>query len=194
MLKKSLVIGFVFLLNLSVLYGSDFKKKDEFSLIGLDLGFGKVDYEINDKNKKSYKQKLNALTHIGLKLGAESYNYRIFLVSNYSQDLHNNFDYIVLNDVELDYLFHLHKKFNLYLGGHIGIAAIKFQADGESFSRTLSDGYFGANMGANIYLTKRIDLDVGTKLSFIDGVNLKNNVEYRFNDTMTFYISLVLKY
>ncbi len=164
----------------------------DYSLIGIEGGYTTI---TNDIDSATSSSNVNSSSNsIGLKIGAESYNYRIFLTANYYTKPDNSYDYIGSYGGEFDYLLNFSTRANFYLGVNAGIANMKFLAPNEIEKRVISDPYFGGDAGLNFHATKLIDLELGARLMMLDATNTKNGVKYTFNNFITGYASIIFKY
>jgi len=185
-LSKALVAAMVFgsaVMADTVIY-------PDYSLIGIEGGVTSINYDISNQADTEKK----TVNNIGVKIGAESYNYRILLTADYYTNPDNSYDYIGTYGGELDYLLNVSTKMNLYIGVNAGLANIKFTAQNETSKRLISDPYYGADAGINFHASKLIDLEIGGRLMMIDASNTKNGVTYTFNNFVTGYASIIFKY
>jgi len=166
----------------------------DYSLIGIEGGATSINSDLDDHNANTSESVNKTVQNIGVKIGAESYNYRIFLTANYYTNPDSSYDYIGTYGGQLDYLLNVSNKMNLYIGINGGIANMKFIAPNETSKRLIADPYYGADAGLNFHATKLIDLEVGARLMMLDAVNTKNNVTYTFNNFVTGYASLIFKF
>ena len=164
----------------------------DYSLIGIEGGMTSVNSDIDTPTSSDSVNK--TVQNIGIKIGAESYNYRIFLTANYYTNPDSSYDYMGTYGGELDYLLNVSSKVNLYLGVNAGIANMKFKAPNETTKRLISNPYYGADAGLNFHASKLIDLELGARLMMLDATNTKNNVTYTFNNFVTGYVSIIFKY
>ena len=166
----------------------------DYSLIGIEGGATSINSDLDDHNANTSESVNKTVQNIGVKIGAESYNYRIFLTANYYTNPDSSYDYIGTYGGQLDYLLNVSNKMNLYIGINGGIANMKFIAPNETSKRLIADPYYGADAGLNFHATKLIDLEVGARLMMLDAVNTKNNVSYTFNNFVSGYASLIFKF
>ena len=166
----------------------------EKSLVGVEVGYGNINSDTTDTTAATYLSNDTKFASVGLKIGAESEHYRITLGARYEKDDDSVFDYITNYEVEGDYLFNFSKMANFFIGAHAGWAYMKFTMPGELYSRTISDPYYGGNLGFNIHATKSVDLELGSRISLLDAANIKDGVEYKFNNQTMGYFSVIFKY
>ena len=164
---------------------------DTYSLIGLEGGYSSLDVEKkvvgNPSNIKKYK-----MSHGGVKIGAQTDNYRIFLSGRYYSA--DDFDYATTYGVELQYLLNVTSFANIYLGAGTGIINMRFAPVGEASSRTISDPYISGDAGMNIHLGKTADLEFGARIMSLDATNTIGNTTYTFDNMITGYASIIFKY
>ena len=194
-MRKNIVSALVGLLVASSLYAGS-KSNDPYafnvtSLVGVEGGFTSFDVEKNQPNTSADITKYNKAS-AGLKIGAQTENYRAFLsIRNY---FINSYDYFVTYGGELQYLFNFSKIANFYIGVNAGLLDARFKVDGEEESRTLSDPYYGGDLGFNIHLGESLDIELGGRIMASDAQNKKNDVTYKFDNLITGYASLIFKY
>jgi hypothetical protein len=161
------------------------------SLVGFEGGYTSFDVE-KTSNAPSEIKKYND-GEAGIKIGAQTQNYRIFLsIRNYF--LGGDYDYFVTYGGEFQYLFNFSKYANFFIGANAGIIDGRFSISGESESRTISDPYYGGDAGFNFHLGKTFDFEVGARVMVTDAKNTKNNITYTFDNLVTGYASIIIKY
>ena len=163
-----------------------------YSLVGIEGGYSSLDYE--DGTRTNNVQGDESLGHVGLKLGAETEDFRAFLSGRYFFDSGSKYDYLITYGGSLQYKFNIHSAVNLFIGLNGGIANIKFRAKGETFSRTLQEAYVGGDLGTNIHLTKLMDLELGGRIMSIQGDNTINGRTYRIGNLINGYATLIFKW
>jgi len=194
--KKFLKLFFASTVVMASLNADDITGYSNYSLVGIEAGYGSVSSEIINTNTTpiSFKTNDTGVVNIGLKLGAQSEHYRIFLSGHYGKDTDSVFDYIASYEAEIDYMFNFSHKANFFIGAHTGMSYMKFIISGEPFSRTISTPYYGGNVGFNIHTSHTVDLELGARFSVMNADNTKSGVKYQFNDMTTGYFSLIFKY
>lgn len=166
----------------------------DYSLIGIEGGATSINSDVDDHNANTSKAVNKTVENIGIKIGAESYNYRIFLTANYYTNPDDSYDYVGTYGGQLDYLMNVSSIMNLYIGINGGLINMKFIAPNETSKRLIADPYYGADAGLNFHATKLIDLELGARLMMLDAVNTKNNVSYTFNNFVSGYASIIFKF
>ncbi|WP_434580305.1 porin family protein [Sulfurimonas sp. NW15] len=159
---------------------------DTQSLVGLEGGYSSVSYEQNTPyNNDTYK-----LGSAGVKVGAQNENYRIFAGARYYNS--KNFDYMTTFGVELQYLINVSPAVNCFIGLNAGIVNIGFTRN--NFSRTISDNYYGGDLGLNFHIAESMDLELGLRVMDIEAENTQNNITYKFNTLVSGYGSIIYKF
>ena len=168
---------------------------DGTSLAGIEGSYGAMNSELSyAANPAAYNQKMTDLAGLGIKIGAESESYRIFLSGRYYADMRDEYEYIATVGGEVQYIFHNTAKNNIFIGVGAGLANMKFAIEVESFSRTLSDPYIGGDIGMNFHMRKYLDLEMGVRVISIQAENSRNNVTYRLNTIANAYASIIYKW
>jgi len=168
---------------------------ESYSLVGIEGGFSGVASEVTDKtsNPNTYTQDKSSMGNFGLKVGAESKNYRIFLNGRYySADA--QYDSLATYGVDLQYKFNFSSAFNIFVGAGAGMANVKFNVPTEAFTRTISDPYYSGDIGINVHINESFDFELGGRYMSLEAVNSKSNVDYTFNNIVTGYASIIYKY
>lgn len=160
------------------------------SLVGIEGGIGTMKTEVDTAT--TAKKEDYSVPSVGLKVGAEYGNYRVFLSGRYFSQ--SDFDYITTFGVEGQYLFNVSKAANIFIGANAGIANMKFLAEGESSSRSLSDPYLGGDIGVNYHVNKEFDIELGARVMNLISENDKYDVTYKFDNIVSGYASLIYKY
>ena len=166
---------------------------ETYSLVGVEAGYSTLDYE-KDASTSQYRANIG---HGGLKLGAETDDFRAFLSGRYYMG-ESSYDYITTFGAELQYKFNAFEGVNFFIGANGGIANMKFHVENETFSRTISDYYIGGDIGTNIHLSEVLDLEIGSRVISIQAENTKkvesDYITYRIGNMVTGYASLIFKW
>ncbi|SFV61219.1 hypothetical protein MNB_SM-4-955 [hydrothermal vent metagenome] len=188
---KTIILSLV-LLGSTLSAGTSSYEPNTKSLVGLEGGYSSLDYEsgVNLNNSQGD----TGLANLGLKIGAETRDFRVFLSGRYFYDSSSRYDYLTTIGGEIQYKFNPSKAFNIFLGVNAGLANAKTRIEGESFSRTFSDFYVGGDLGTNIHLGKATDLELGARVMSIQSTNTKNDVSYRIGNIVNVYASLIFKW
>jgi len=188
-MKKINKIILATLLSISPLLADDSKYEyNSSSLVGVEFAYNnfKVDYGETPVVEDSYNYSSG-----GLKIGAQTDNYRIFLSARNMQI--SEFDYAYTLGGEFQYLFDTSKYVDFYLGVNAGQAEIKF-VDASGVTRTIADPYYGGDIGMNIHVTDGIDVELGARVMTLNAENDKEDVIYTFNSITSGYMSIIFKY
>ena len=126
--------------------------------------------------------------NLGLKIGAQSENYRVFLSARY----YDVADLSTLNTygAEFQYLFNFSEIANFYIGANGGVANANAKRQGLS-SDAQSEMYYGGDAGFNIHATELIDLEIGARYMAIQDL-ITNNVSV--DSITTVYASVIIKW
>lgn len=167
------------------------------SLVGIEGGYTSFDVEKNQANTPAEITKYHK-GEAGIKIGAQTEHYRLFLSArNYFVD--SGYDYFVTYGGELQYLFNFSKAANFFIGINGGILDSRFKVTGESESRTLSDPYYGGDLGFNIHAGKYMDIELGGRIMASEAENSKKDqngvlTTYKFDNLVTGYVSFIFRY
>lgn len=162
-----------------------------YSLLGFEGGYSSFDVEKNVAGSAAEIKKYQ-FGHGGMKIGAQTDNYRLFLSGRYFNL--EDFDYANTMGVEAQYLFNFASFANFYLGVNGGIANMRFAPTGESTSRTISDPYIGGDAGFNIHLGDSADFEFGARVMSIQAENVQGSTTYKFDSIVSGYASIIFKY
>ena len=193
---KSIVVASSLLLSSTTFANENFYSQTK-SLVGIEGGYSSVDYE-NGVRTNNIQDSVS-LGNIGLKLGAETEDFRVFLSGAYFFDSGSQYDYLTTYGLAVQYKFNVTKVFNIYLGANGGLMNAKVRAKDskgveETFSRTFADPYFGGDLGANIHLGDSLDLELGGRVMSVQADNTQGGVTYRIGNIVQGYGSLIFKW
>ncbi len=188
MIKKVLtkVLLGSFLVSSTLMASSSEYLYDTKSLVGFEGGFGGINVKaapIND----GYID----IGHGGLKIGAQTQDYRLFLSGRYFAG--DNFNKITTLGAEFQYMFHVASFMDFFLGVNAGMLSIDYD-DVANVNREISDVYYGGDVGANFILSDLIDFEIGARLMSIQADNTIGGVTYTFDDIISGYASIIFKY
>jgi hypothetical protein len=160
-------------------------------IIGLEAGQSNLDYKKIESGVATYEDTVE-LNHIGLKLGTETTNYRIFLSSRIFDS--DQFDYARTYGMELQYLFNLSNRVNMFLGVNAGTIDMEFEDNTNTI--TLDNTYYGGDIGFNLHLSDGIDFEIGARIMSLNSSenNDDNTARYDFDNIITSYASIILKF
>ncbi|MEA3228483.1 MAG: hypothetical protein U9P38_05345 [Campylobacterota bacterium] len=175
----------------TTLMGGDYTFESN-SLVGIEGGFSRISNEVTIGNDYSVNKDNGA--NIALKIGGQTRNYRLYLNARYYMDFNDKFDYITTYGAEGQYIFNITSGNDFFIGVEGGILNMKFQLENEKISRTISDPYLGAGAGFGFDVGESFYLELGTRILNVDAINTNNNISYQFNNIISAYMSVVVKY
>ncbi len=152
-------------------------RKSTKSIFAIEGGYSVTDVVSNAGTKNTEN-----FGGLGLKLGAEVNNYRVFIAGRvYSID---GFDYAYTYGGELQYLFNFSEVANFFIGANAGMAIMRKSTDTPATDISVDDPYYGADLGFNFHVNEMIDIELGAR-----GMQINN-----FENIVTGYTSLIIKY
>lgn len=184
---QKVLLGSFLIVSSAMAGESDPYTVDTYSLLGFEGGLSSISFE---RNTPALSDNY-IMPHGGIKVGAQSEDYRVFLSGRYYEE--QNFDYMTTIGGELQYMFNFSSAMNFFVGVNYGIANIKF-TDSSNVSRTVSDPYYGGDAGFNLHMGNAADIEFGARIMSIDAQNTKSNVTYQFNTNVSAYVSFIFKY
>lgn len=161
------------------------------SLVGFEAGYSAFDYERIAGGVTTDRATVN-LAHGGIKIGAESENYRLFLSARAFDG--GDFDYARAYGVEFQYLLNFSKMANVYFGVNAGKVDMRFEDKKNANTVKLGDGYIGGDVGFNIHLGKSADFELGARFMSLNATASDGAVKYDFDNIATAYASIIFKY
>jgi hypothetical protein len=174
----------------TLLCGSLALADDIKSLIGFEGGYSELGIS-NDATGGAAYDATESFAHGGIKIGAESRNYRFFLSGRYYDVA--DFEHLTTMGAELQYLMNFTSWMNMYFGASIGIMDAEFK-DATAAKRTLSDMYYGGDVGFNFHLGDSVDFEIGARVIDIQADNTVGGVTYTLDPMITGYGSLIFKF
>ncbi len=162
------------------------------SYVGIEGGFSSLDMESNSAGLPANLSNSD-LYHGGLKVGAQSENYRIYLGANYYIG-EDEFDYLATYGAGIQYKFNFSKAVNAFVGVSAGLTNGRYYVEGEATTRTVADPYLGGDIGFNIDLGNSVDLELGARLISLDASNTREDVKITLNSMVTGYASINFKW
>jgi len=161
---------------------------DTHSLFAIEGGASSVDIDVTGPTDATVED--SAVANVGIKLGAQSENYRVFLSARYYdvQDIES----LYTVGGEIQYLFNFSKYANFFIGGNIGEAFIQIKED----SGSAKSMYYGGDVGFNIHASKTFDIELGGRyMQLSETVTpVGSAYSYDFNYIATGYASLIIKW
>ena len=173
------------------------------SLVGFEGGYNQFDYESVDGTTGYTTRKKLDVAHGGIKIGAETESYRVFLSARFYGV--EDFDYARTYGIEGQYKFNISEHFNVFMGVSIGKADFKlvdktYNATtgiyGSNYGKSIKirETYYGGDAGVNIHIHEIADLEIGARFMALNDDTLVDQVSYNFDNTITGYASIIFKY
>ncbi len=158
------------------------------SLIGVEGSYNTFDIE----NVTLVKRETKKFTGVGLKIGAQTDNYRLFLSAR--NNFISGYDYAYSLGAEAQYLMNFSSFMNMFIGGSGGYTNLRF-VDSSNASRELVSPYLGGDIGFNIHLGESVDLELGARtIKLLNPSHTQNNITYNIANTTSGYMSIIFKY
>jgi len=156
------------------------------SLVGIETGYGQFDYSAANRDNINMGRSSSSEDFgiIGLKIGAENEDFRLFLDAKYYQ-VSGAFDYANSIGGSLQYLLFITNDFNLFFGVNGGLMNIKVVDNGIGKSYEYSDPYFGGDIGFNYDITDQLGLELGARYVNIDAENTQYYIDPESGDTLS---------
>ncbi len=169
------------------------------SLVGIEGGVTSFDLDNNNPYGESTSSSQSP-TSFGLKVGAEAQTYRIFL-SGRHYSVSDEFDYANSFGVEFQYLFRFGSNASVFAGINGGIINMEFN-DSNAYTREISQGYFGGDLGVNFSVNHNFDVELGVRYmnlnadntKYVDGVDEQVAYTYSIDNMVNTYVSLIYKF
>lgn len=152
---------------------------DATPLVGVELGYGNLNAGGSGHN----------LYAGGLKIGAKSDDYRVYLSARKLQI--DDFESANAIGAELQYLIPINEKWNAFMGlnaGKIGMKTNTLPAQ-----REISTYYYGGDLGVNMALSSSVDLEIGGRLMYMNYTHTLVNSRYNVDSLVQGYASIVFK-
>ena len=165
---------------------------DEYnSLFAIEGGYSNVDIEVSPSTASIQK---NGFGNVGIKVGAESENYRMFIGARYYDA--KDFNKLDTIGAEFQYKFNFSKYANFFLGANIGKAYVKVaKKEGTTdLSADMNSGYLGGDAGFNIHASELVDLELGARYMHLDEQVTQAGQNYDFSSFVTAYASIIIKW
>ena len=163
----------------SLLSGVAFAK-DATPLVGVEAGYGSMNAGGSSHN----------LYTGGLKIGAQSDDYRVYLSARTIQI--NGFESGNALGGEFQYLIPIHTGLNAFMGVNAGQIGMKTK-NLPTPQRDISTYYYGGDLGVNMALSPSIDLEMGGRLMYMNYTHTLGGVAYNVDSIVQGYASLVFK-
>jgi hypothetical protein len=161
------------------------------SLFAIEGGYSDLSADVS---QSAYSVQNAGMGHVGLKLGAQGENYRVFLSGRYYAAEKSNT--LATAGAEIQYKFNFSNPVDFFIGANGGVAFIKIgqSDDGALASVSTNAPYFGGDAGFNYHASELIDLELGVKYMNIDDTVTQGATTYEFNNMTTAYASIIIKY
>ena len=160
------------------------------SLVGIEGGYSNVDAQsMTGATTKTIQD--NGFGNVGVKIGAESKDWRLFLSARY----YDAKDFSKLNTIgaEAQYKFNFAKEADFFVSGNVGKAFMRL-SDGTNPAVSTNSNYYGGGAGFNFHATQLVDLELGARyMRLSDSVN-QGGITYEVNSIATAYASVILKF
>ncbi len=158
------------------------------SLIGLEGSYNTFDVENVTPAKRATKK----FAGVGLKIGAQTDNYRVFLSGR--NNFVSGYDYAYSLGAEAQYLMNFSSFMNMFIGGSGGYMNLRFAKSNQA-SRELVSPYLGGDVGFNIHLGESVDLELGVRsVKLLNPSYIQNNTTYNIGNITSGYMSIIFKY
>jgi hypothetical protein len=174
------------------------------SLVGVEAGYGQFEY--NAANEDNINQGRNSSSEdfgtLGLKIGAQTKEFRIFLGAEYYV-VDGAFDYANSFGGSFQYLIYVNNNFNFFFGINGGLMNVKVVDNSIGKSFEYSDPYFGGDVGINYDFNDKLGLEVGFRYININADNTQYYTDdhgdqqtrtYTIDTMMHLYTSLIFKF
>lgn len=160
------------------------------SLVGIEGGYSSLDYHKDSQAITSAR-----LSNIGLKLGAETDDFRVFVSGRFFHDVTNRYEYLTTFGGEIQYKLSPVKAFDFFIGINGGYSFMRFDS-GDGFGpRSINAPYFGGDIGTNIHLGSKTDLEIGGRVMSIQATHASNTYgDYNIGNIVNAYASLIFKW
>jgi hypothetical protein len=163
---------------------------DEYtSLFGIEGGYSAIDLDVNPSTDDI---QTDGFGNVGLKIGAESEEYRVFLSARYYDA--EDFTKFYTIGAEVQYKFNFAKKANFFIGANIGKAFAEIAQKGATPSADISSGYVGGDAGFNFHVTPMIDFEIGARYMYFNEDFTQGTYTYEFNSLSTGYASIIIRW
>lgn len=130
------------------------------------------------------------IANVGLKIGAQTENYRVFLSARYYDA--ENASTLNTYGAEVQYMFNFSKPVNFFIGANGGVANVKLALEGEASERA-SEVYYGADTGFNIHASELVDLEIGVRYMVLQE-DIVSASGAKIDDIATAYASVIIKW
>ena len=175
---------------------------DSKGLVAVETGYGQFEYSYEDEVNTGRNTTTDNVGYLGLKIGAESRDYRLFLDGKYYVAT-GGVDYINSFGAALQYLIHMNQDFNFFIGLNGGIVNLKIADSQVNKTYEFSEPYYGADVGFNYDLHDNLGIEVGARFMNVEADNTQYYTDsggaskfrtYKIDNVVNIYASVVFKY
>ena len=161
------------------------------SLFAIEGGYSTLNADVNNAG---YSIQKSEMADIGLKLGAEGDNYRVFLSGRYYNAENDNI--VATAGGEVQYMFNFSKPVNFFIGANAGASYVKIgpSSDGVLPSASITTPYYGGDMGFNYHATPLMDLELGVRHMHMNGTMTSGASTYDISGITSAYASVIIKW
>ena len=160
------------------------------TIIGIEGGFGQTSIETNATGATNQTPYLGGL---GLKLGAEGQEYRIYIDGRYY--IIDGVEFAFSGGATIQYIFRFSNFMNYFVGIEAGVTSFRYKVENESFTReTGLQLYYGANTGFNFDITDSVGIELGGRYMVMDAANTKDGVLTKIPYIAEGYLAIDFKY
>ncbi|MEA3522831.1 MAG: hypothetical protein U9R50_07630, partial [Campylobacterota bacterium] len=175
------------------------------SLIGIEAGYGQFEYSADNADNINMGRNSSSedFGHLGLKIGAESDEYRLFLDAKYYH-VGGDFDYANSIGGSFQYLLSFTENMNFFFGINGGLMNLKVVDDSIGVSYEYSDPYIGGDIGFNLELSEKLGLELGLRYLNINAENTQYYIDdesgetfsrtYTVEQMINLYASVIFKF
>jgi hypothetical protein len=163
------------------------------SLFAIEGGYNKVTADVADTAPvQTYSVQDSKLGSVGLKLGAQGENFRIFLSARYYDA--NNFSKLNTLGAEVEYLFHFSKPVSFFISANAGKAFMKVSSTPHYAAVSTNEYCYGGGAGFNLTVTDLVDVEIGARYIDLDSQVTQGTATYKFDSITSAYASIIFKY
>jgi len=166
---------------------------DEYhSLFAIEGSYNNIDVETANLNGVEVQS--SGFGGVGIKIGAESHNYRIFLSGRYFDA--KDFNKLDTIGGEFQYKFNFSQPVNFFLGVNGGYTYMKIGADTLRALPSVDTKslYYGGDAGFNYHLSELIDLEAGVRFMRLNKNLKRSGVNFDFSSFTSAYTSVIIKW
>jgi len=164
---------------------------DSHSLFAIEGGVSNLSGDVSTGATSNNVQE-KKFGHVGLKLGAETEDFRAFIDGRYY--FADEFSTLSTAGASLQYKFNFTEPVNYFIGANAGMAHMKIKADGINPSASTTTSYIGADTGFNFHAAQNIDLELGLRYIHLNDELTQANTTYTFNSITSAYASVIFRF